>query len=137
MNIAVVGLDNQFVIDFSKILASKLNLNYISFDDEFNKVLLNNNEASLLNLNDKLTTQENWLMKKLTQQKDIILSVSNDTFVSNENYKLFQNFVTIFIEKKETDKILKNIQKLIKKHCKITIKQEKIDINKILNIIKG
>ena len=137
MQIAVVGLDDEFVIEFSKILASKLKLEYVNFNAEFEKLLLNCDNKSLLALNNELTTKETALIRKFTQAKDVVISITNDAFISNENYKLFDNLITILIEKKETDKTLKNIEKLLKKHCKIAIKQERIDINEILNIIKG
>ena len=47
------------------------------------------------------------------------------------------SIISCLMEKKEDDKILINIQKLLKKHCKITIKQDKIEMKKILNIVKG
>lgn len=135
MNIAIVGLDYDFVVHFSKSLAVKMKMKFVDFENEFEKVMLTTDNLEILN--GQAEVKEAVFLNQLAQQKNIVLSISNESFLSNRNYEVLNDFFIILIEKKEDNKILKNIQKIIKKHCKIAIKQENISINEILNIIKG
>ncbi len=137
MKIAIVGLDDDFVVDFSNQLASALGLQHINFNFEYDKVLLNSINQSVFETNEILEKQETVLLKNLIELNNVLISIDDDAFLSNSNYKLLNNVLTILIEKKENDKILNNIQKLIKKHCKLTINQENIELNSILNKIRG
>lgn len=137
MKIAIVGLDDDFVENFSNQLASILNLTYKSFTAEFDKYLLSTVNQSVFEIDDVLQSQEKRLLSKLLNIDNVVLSVNDDTFLSNNNYLIFKDVLTICVEKKENDKILNNIQKLIKKHCKLVIKQENFEINSILNKIRG
>lgn len=134
MKIAIVGLDDKFVIDFANQLAKLLNLKHQNFAIEFNRVLLNFINVSS---SDFLQAQESALMQRLINEENKILSLSGDEYLSNKNYLFFKNTTTIFMERKEKNKILNNIQKLIKKHCEITIKQNKFKTNEIANKIRG
>ena len=135
MNIAIVGLDYDFVVYFSKSLAVKMKMKFVDFENEFEKEMLTTDNLEILN--GQAEVKEAVFLNQLAQQKNIVLSISNESFLSNRNYEVLNDFFIILIEKKEDKKILKNIQKIIKKHCKIAIKQENININEILNIIKG
>ena len=137
MKIAIVGLDDDFVENFSNQLASILNLTYKSFTAEFDKYLLSTVNQSIFEIDDVLQSQEKRLLSKLLNIDNVVLSVNDDTFLSNNNYLIFKDVLTICVDKKENDKILNNIQKLIKKHCKLVIKQENFEINSILNKIRG
>lgn len=137
MKIAIVGLDDDFVIEFSNQLASALNLQHVNFNSEYDKILLTSINQSLFETNDIMEEKETILLKNLIDLDNVIISINDDAFLSNVNYKLLNNILTILIEKKENDKILNNIQKLIKKHCKLIINQENIEINSILNKIRG
>ena len=137
MRVVFVGLNNDFVKEFAKEFASELKINYMDFDEELNAYLILQKVSTLQTANEEFLTLEELLIKQLLDADNFIMSISNEVYLSNENYKLFENTLTLLMEKKEDDKILINIQKLLKKHCKITIKQDKIEMKKILNIVKG
>ena len=123
MRVVVVGLNNDFVKKFSKDFASEIKCNYIDFDEELNTYLMLQSMSDLQTANEEFLILEELLIKHSLDTDNFIMSISNETYLSNDNYKLFENATTILLEKKEDDKTLRNIQKLLKKHCKIIIKQ--------------
>lgn len=137
MRVVFVGINNNFVKEFAKEFASELEINYIDFDEKLDAYLILQKVSTLQAANEEFLTLEELLIKQLLNADNFVMSISNEIYLSNEHCKLFENAITIMLEKKEDDKILINIQKLLKKHCKFAIKQEKIEMKKILNIVKG
>lgn len=125
MLVAIIGLDDEFAKEFAKSLASKLDVKYKDFDSELSYYFTFQKVTTLQTANEEYISSEIEFIKKLLKE-NVIISIPNDVYVSNKNYELFKDVLTIFIERKESKEVLKNIQKLIKKHCKIVIKQEKL-----------
>ena len=135
MKVAVVGLDDEYVAEFAKNLAEVFNIQYINFDDELCEKIVMLRNTKLEQMLYVLEQTEKELLSSCLSEKNFVISVKNSTFISNANYKYFKNVLTICIEKDSNEKTFKNIQNLIKKHCKIKINQEKIDINEVKNEI--
>ena len=136
MKVVIVGLDDLAVVDMSKNLASTLGFKCLNFDSEFEKVLLTSKDYPLIEIDVLLERKEKMLIEYILKFDDIVLAISNNSYLSNENYKLFKDDVTICVEKEENEKILKNLQNLIKKHCKISINQQNYDISMLIDEIK-
>ena len=137
MNVVIVGLDDEFCATFSKTIADFLQLEYINFETYFDDGLLFLNDYPLEDANTQFNQIEKEKLKELLNKNNIVISLNNSTFLSNQNYNLFNNHLTICVEKVEVDKILKNIQKLIKNHCKITINQEITNNKQIKNLLSN
>jgi len=99
-------------------------------------LLVSNNEP-LFFMNEIWGKREGENIFDVAQKYDVVISIRDDSFLSNEHYELFADSLTILIEREETDKIRNNIQNLIKKHCKMSFSQENFDFNKFLSIIRG
>lgn len=135
MNVIIVGIDDDFVVGFSKTVAQTLGFEYVNFDTEFEKILIQTKDEYLQSFEPVLDAKERDCILTILKAEKQVISVCNNSFLSNKNYELFKDQLTIIVEKQEKEKILKNIQKLIKKHCKICLKQEKIDLNLLKNNI--
>lgn len=135
MKVVIVGLDDEFVASLTEELAKLLQIKFIDFNDLFcsNIVFMKNKQIDTMI--DDLQKEEKRLLNSCVVADDFIMSVPNSTFISNLNYKIFKNVLTICVEIKNNNKIKENIQKLLKKYCKFTINKENINLNEIKNII--
>ncbi len=135
MNVAIVCLDDEFSEKLAETIASLLGFEYVRFNDSFQIGLISSCDFPIEKSLKEMCDLEKETLKTLLARQQIVISVPNDTFLSNQNHLLFKDFLTICVEIKINEKINKNIQKLIKKYSKITIKQEKIKLNQLKNNI--
>lgn len=136
-NIVIVGLDDEFVVDFAEAVALTIGFQHVNFDFEFEKELVQSKDYPLTEVDKLMKDKETKILNHLLNKDNVVLSVSNNSFLANLKNDLFNKSFTILIERKENEKLSKNIQKLIKKYCKISLKQEKINLNNLKsNILK-
>ena len=74
-------------------------------------------------------------LEELADMENVIISLTDDEFISNENYMLFDNSFVILLEVGYKNNIKENIQKLIKKHCNYSVDVKKIKINSLVKVI--
>lgn len=137
MNVVIVGIDDEFCEELSQTVAVNIACEYVNFNDLFSVDLIRSFDFPLAEANENLNQQEKLRIQTLAKRDNVVTSINHSAFLSNENYALFEQALTICVEKKQTEKILKNIQNLIKKHCKICLNQEKINLKEIKYKIKS
>ncbi len=135
MNVVFVGVDDEYVMKLAQAVAKLLDFVHVNFDRNLEIILQKTELLNIKYFEDALCEKEQNVIKKILSTDKQVISICNNSFLSNKNYELFKNELIICVEKIEENKILKNIEKLIKKHSLICLKQEKIDLNQLKNNI--
>ncbi len=133
MNICVTGLDYEKVIDVSNIVAKTINYNYIDAKNEFEPLLLNSVNYPTILMDDLLQVNETKILIELSKMINCVISVPADMYLSNKNYKIFANSLTILLICENLSEIDLKIQNSIKKQCKFSV----FNNDEALNVIKG
>lgn len=132
-NIIVVSMDNELSKQVAKHLAKELNLNYVDLNLVYEKELLSDVKKSVFN--EDASTKEKNVVAHFSKEKDIVMAIENEMFLSNKNYELCKNNLSLLIETELRNDIEQNLQKLLKYYCKLCVKDK--DLNKIITLIKG
>ena len=133
-NVTIVSVNDELSKKIARELAYKLKYDYVDISAEFDKVLILNVNCSVFE-NSKLEQKESCLIKRMSQKEACVLAISNDMFLSNNNYNLLENSQKILIECEFDDAIVKNVERLIKKHTNFHIKSTELE--KIITLLKG
>lgn len=136
-NITIVGMDNDFIKMFAQKLAEEIEYKYVDANEQFDKDLLANLDYPMNLVDEILVQKENLLINNLVKKEKVIISMSDDMFLSNEHYKILENSLTILILDEKLGKIKKNIQNLIKKHVKFAFAKNDIKTEDVIKIIRG
>ena len=136
-NITIVGMDNDFIKMFAQKLAEEIGYKYVDANEQFDKDLLANLDYPMYLVDEILVQKENLLINNLVKKEKVIISMSDDMFLSNEHYKILENSLTILILDEKLGKIKKNIQNLIKKHAKFAFAKNDIKTEDVIKIIRG
>ena len=136
-NITIVGMDNDFIKMFAQKLAEEIGYKYVDANEQFDKDLLANLDYPMYLVDEILVQKENLLINNLVKKEKVIISMSDDMFLSNEHYKILENSLTILILHEKLGKIKKNIQNLIKKHVKFAFAKNDIKTEDVIKIIRG
>ena len=131
-NITIVSMDNELAKHVAKQLSKKLNVEFLDAGYELEKVLLR--DAKLSVFDETTATKEKMLIALLTKQSNSVVAIENEMFLSNENYKQCKG-ITVLLEINNKEEMLENLQNLIKKHCKISTKETRVE--KIITLLKG
>lgn len=140
-NILIVCADKELRKEISKVLATELKFLYVDVDDVLDYELLNNQDVSLVKAEDMMNNLETKSINRVLKFNDCITTISNDVFVSNDNFRLFKDIKKVFLKlpkayfvsrtKKEdkykldqTFELLDSINKLISINCDIVIDKE-------------
>ena len=124
MNIIITSLNLENAQTISKKLAKKLHFKFINANEVFNKTLLKSVADPVLLVDDELNAKESELCFKLAKTDDVVVAMSDDMFLSNENYKFFQNSKKFLVFSKNLGKTKKNIEKIIQSRCNFAIQNE-------------
>lgn len=135
MKIAVVCIENEVGMSFANSLADYMQLQYLNFQDLMVEDFVESYDFPLEYMNVQMQMIEKQQIKKMNFLGNCVVFIENETFLSNGNHQLLNGFKTICLEIKTDDTTKINIQKLIKKYCKISINQENINLFNIKNII--
>ena len=101
MNVVVVGLDDEFVEGFSKMIAKTLRYSYVNFDIFFEKILIQTKDEYLQEYYPVLEIKEKDSIAEILKKEKQVISICNNSFLSNKNYELFDDQLTIIIEKQQ------------------------------------
>lgn len=134
-NIVLVCLDYNFALKFSKKLSRVLQIPNYDADELIKCNLINSIDFPLSVSGDVMNAKEKLVLKELSEMENVIITLTDDEFVSNENYKLFSNSFLILLEIDLKNDIKKNIQNLIKKHCNYSENIKNLKINKLIKEI--
>ena len=134
-NIVVVCLDYCYALKIGKQLSNILNMQHIDFDEIIKNGLINSLDYPLSISNEIMQIKEKSILEELADMENVIISLTDDEFISNENYMLFDNSFVILLEVGYKNNIKENIQKLIKKHCNYSVDVKKIKINSLVKVI--
>lgn len=117
--IIIFGLNFEDVKQTARAISKNFNLKFFNAQEIFNKTLLKSADYPVLLIDDELNAQESLLCKRLTDQEGVV-AMSDDMFLSNENYKNFKNFTKILLKSKTNSKLKQNIENLLQTHATIT-----------------
>ncbi len=132
-NIIIFGLDFENVQGVSRLISKKLSLKFLNASEIFNKTLLKSASDPMLLIDDELNEQESSLCKKLAKQDGVVVAMTDDMFLSNENYKNFKNFTKILLKSNTKSKLKQNIENLLQTHATLTA----ATLDEILSKLKG
>ena len=96
-NILIVCADKDLRKDISKKLATITNSIYLDVDDMLQFELLKHQNVALNEAGAVLRTMQQDCINRANEYKNCIITISNDVFVANDNFKLFNASVKIFI----------------------------------------
>ena len=134
MNILVTSLNFDYAQEIAQKIAKKLKCKVLNANELFNKTLLLSIGNPILLVDEELNLKETELCLKVSNF-DGVVAISDDMFISNENYKYFKNSQKILVFSKNLGKIKKNIENLVKQHCNYSINYED-DLDKLLATFK-
>lgn len=117
--IIVFGLNFEDVQKISRSIAKKLNLKFFNAKEIFSRTLLKSAGDPVLLVDDILNEKESQLCAQLAEQNGVV-AMSDDMFLSNENYKNFKNFTKILIKSQTKNKLKQNIENLLQTHATIS-----------------
>lgn len=120
--IVVVGLDNEKSKDFARELATELKLKFVSMDELLEEKLVCGFDFPLENANELMESMEKILIENLLLKGDLVVSVSNEMFISNKEVFDLNRCFVLCLEEKPKDALFKNLQKLITSHSTAVIK---------------
>lgn len=133
-NIVIVGHDIMSLSQYARQLASRVGYRYEDLSRELDKLLLSNIDIPLDLSVPLVDVRERELYYSFSRQEKTLTVVSVDMYLAHENYNIFKDCFVIYVDDEKNDKML---EKLVKKHVDLTIRQEKAQINELVKIIKG
>ena len=136
-NIVVVCLDYDCALKIGKQLSNILNMQLYNADEFIKNSLLNTLDYPIIISNEIMQIKENAGLIELSKKEKVVITITDDEFISNGNYKLFKNSFIILLEIDTSNKIKQNIQKLIKKHCETSVIIKNLEINNLISKIRG
>jgi shikimate kinase len=125
-----VCADKELRKDLSKILANKLNYLYLDINDMVDYAVLLNVDSNLNEAGNILRSVESDSIKRAMGYEDCIITMSNDLFVANDNFKLLKCEHKVHLKLPKGYLISK-----IKKDDKYKLEQELIMYNQVNNLI--
>lgn len=129
-NILMVCADKDFRKDLSKALASELKCLYLDADELLDFEILNRQEIKLNQASDALQQMELDTLKRIAEFKNCIITISNDLFVSNDNFQHIKDVVKVYVELSKAHLVAKsNKQEMYKLEQQLVIYDE---INRLI-----
>ncbi len=134
-NIVVVSLIDEKAKNIAQNLAKKLKFTYIDADEKFEDYLLSSFEAPTILVDEILNAKESELLGELAKERNAVIKVSNDAFLSNVNYKLFKNCIVLLITTAK-GKIKLAIENRLKTYANVVVEENASEIQ-ILKLIEN
>lgn len=95
-NITIIALNGEFKKDIAKKLADKLGMFFVDVNEMINYDLLNINHVISVAGIDYYNKVESKTVKSISTFENSLITIDNDTFFNNDNYKYLKN-TSIFI----------------------------------------
>ena len=135
-NIVVVSLKDEKAQDLASKLAAKLKYNYVDFDDRLEEYLLATIDIPTILVDEILNEKESELLDELVKEQNVVLTLANDTFLSNENYKLLKNCIVVLISVENLAKVQKKLEEAIQKYSNVVVNENCTEIE-LFKLIKN
>ena len=135
-NIIVVSMDEEKSTNMAKKLSKQLKFNYIDAGERFDEFLLSTMDLPTMLVDEILNLQESELLSELAKEQNAVIKVANDTFLSNENYKIFKNSTVVLLVVEKLGKTKRAIENHIKKYANVIINETTSTIE-ALKLIKN
>ena len=136
-NIVFVGFDLPFLNNLAKQIADLMQYKFEDLSSQFDEMLLSSIGVPLEVDKPYLEARENLLYYLFSQKTQSVTAISADMYLASENYNLFRDSFVIYISSEKIKKLDKTIEKLLKKHVNLVLKQENLKFDDILNKFKG
>ena len=89
--------DKDLRKDISKKLSTVVNTMYLDIDEMLDFQILNHQNIALKDAGDMLRKMQQTCINRAKEYKNCVMTISNDVFVANDNFKLFKDNVKVFI----------------------------------------
>ena len=136
MNIVIVGLDYNMVRSIANELAKVMQYKFIDLTKRFDRELIENINYPIGLSDDELTEKERELIYLASKKANVVISIPDNMYLSNEGYKFFKNSISIAIKLRKVDDIREKIQNFLSDRVKFVLDEENCEIDKILDLIK-
>lgn len=136
MNIVIVGLDYKMVRSIANELAKVMQYKFIDLTKRFDRELIENINYPIGLSDDELTEKERELIYLASKKANVVISIPDNMYLSNEGYKFFKNSISIAIKLRKVDDIREKIQNFLSDRVKFVLDEENCEIDKILDLIK-
>ena len=136
-NIVVVSMNKDLAVMIANKIAKILSLSFINADDKLDAGLVGGLDFPLEISKLSMTNIERQILMTLSDRDDSVISIQDDTFLANENYKIFQKSLKILVKIDKNEKISQNLQKLLEKYCDVTIHEKDINFDKLITLLRG
>ena len=133
-NLVIVGLDRPFLEQFASQLACKIDYIYIDILARLDQELISSIDMPLDIGEPYIQARERELYYTFNDSQNAITVITDDMYAANENYQIFENCFVLYVTNDKSDKTL---EKLLKKHVDLIIKQENLKVKGIVDIFKG
>lgn len=147
-NVLIVCADKNLRKDLSKALATELKCLYLDADELLDFEILNRQEIKLGDASRALQQMELDTLKRVAEFKNCIITISNNLFVSNDNFEQIKDVFKVQLslsksyliaQAKKEDKykleqelsVFDEIEQLIKSNCHFSIKKDVKTIEQI------
>lgn len=95
--IVIVGFDVELIKEVSKLLAQLLNVQSVDLDEQVNIKLMKCLEVELQQAGTIMNNIEKDIIRKAISS-NCIISVSTEMFMSNNNFKLFKDYIKVHVK---------------------------------------
>ena len=136
-NVTIIGTNYENNLFIAKKISKLLNLKLVNINEKIEESLIATYNFPLQFADKFMQEKESKIIKQAANVEGTIILVKDDEFLANENYKHFEDSLTILIEYNQKDKIKEKIQELLKSHCKISLKYENLKLKDIVTLIRG
>ena len=131
-NILIVCADKNLRKDLSRALASELKCLYLDADELLDFEIVNRQEIKLSEAAGALNQMELDTLKRIAEFKNCVITISDELFVSNDNFEHIKDVVKVYIELSKSYMVSKSAPKeLYKLEQKLSVYEE------INNLIKA
>lgn len=136
-NIVVVSMNKNLAILIAEKIAKMLSLTLINADDDLEARLMKSLDFPLDVAQYSMDNLEKNLLTDLSDRDNIVICMSDDVFLANENSKIFKKSLKILVKIDKTEKITNGIQNLLEKYCDVTLHEKNIDFDKLITLLRG
>ncbi len=123
-NYVIVSLKDDLAKQMAKKVASILKLNYVDANSRFDDLLIASIDAPTILVDESLQEKETEIICELANLNDVVVGITNEMFLSNENYKNFANSKIVLITVENLKKINQNIQNFIKNLASLGVNED-------------
>lgn len=136
-NIVVVSMNKELAVATADKIAEILSLSFINADDKLEAGLVGSLDFPLEITKLSMVNIERQILMTLSDKDDSVISIQDDTFLANENYKIFQKSLKILVKIDKNEKFSQNLQRLLESKCDVTIHEKNIDFDKLITLLRG